>query len=224
VAETIGALAKRRDAPASSAGIAFAKPVDTPVTRTHRGQADQAAAVIAWPTGGGSAGIAESRKLELLAAIFRDRLFDQLRSQAGVSYTPNVANQWPVGLPAGGSIMAIGQVPPDKTDFFFKLAGEIAADLAANPVSQDEYRRAVVPTLQLISRYASGNMFWMQQTEGGTQDPVRLAAVDTLIEDFTRSSPEEIQALAAKYLVPGKAWKLAVVPEAKAEDRAAAGR
>ncbi|MGC6400623.1 M16 family metallopeptidase [Sphingomonas sp. FW199] len=222
VAETIGALAKRRDAPASTAGIAFAKPVEQPVTRTHRGQEDQAAAVIAWPTGGGSAGIAESRKLELLAAIFRDRLFDQLRSQAGVSYTPNVANQWPVGLPAGGSIMAIGQVPPDKTDFFFKLAGEIAADLAANPVSPDEYRRAVVPTLQLISRYASGNMFWMQQTEGGTRDPTRLAAVDTLIEDFTRSSPEEIQALAAKYLVPGKAWKLAVVPDAKPAGTAAA--
>lgn len=213
VAETVGALPRRRAARGSDQNIRFAAPTAQPVTLVHRGQPDQAAAVIAWPTGGGVAGIAESRKLELLAAIFRDRLLDQLRSQAGISYTPNVGNQWPVGLPAGGSMLAIGQVPPDKTAFFFELASGIAADLVAKPVEADEFRRAIVPTLQLISRYASGNMFWMQQTEGGTQDPARLAAVDTLIDDFTRTTPQELQALAAKYLVPERAWQLQVVPQ-----------
>jgi hypothetical protein len=76
--------------------------------------------VIAWPTGGGSAGITESRKLDVLAAMFRDRLIDQLRSQAGVSYSPNVASQWPLGLASGGKLIALGMVPPDKTDFFFE--------------------------------------------------------------------------------------------------------
>ncbi len=67
--------------------------------RTPLAETDQGAAVIAWLTGGGSAGITESRKLEVLAAIFRDRLIDQLRSQAGISYSPSVASQWPVGMP-----------------------------------------------------------------------------------------------------------------------------
>jgi zinc protease len=185
--------------------------------RTHTGQPNQAAAVIAWPTGGGSAGLTESRKLELLAAVFRDRLLDKLRSEAGVSYTPNVANDWPVGLPSGGKILAIGAVPPDKTDFFFELARGIAADLVANPIPEDELRRAQAPVLQFISRVSSGNMFWMQQTAGGTFDPKRIDAINTIASDIGTTTAADIQALAAKYLRPEKDWSLVVLPEKKAE-------
>ncbi|RYD46790.1 MAG: insulinase family protein, partial [Sphingomonadales bacterium] len=166
----------------------------------------------AWPTGGGSAGITESRKLEVLAAIFRDRLMDQLRSQAGISYSPSVASQWPVGMPEGGKVIALGMVPPDKTDFFFKLARDIAADLVAKPVEADELDRALTPLKQQILRQSSGNMFWMRQAEGGTVDPARIAAIDTLARDYASATPAEVQALAAKYLRPDKDWTLKIVP------------
>ncbi|MGN5374721.1 M16 family metallopeptidase [Sphingomonas hankookensis] len=104
VAATIGAMTPRLPATTPLPPVRFPAHVATPVTRTHGGQPNQAAAAIAWPTGAGSAGLTESRKLEVLAAVFRDRLLDRLRSQAGVSYSPNVDNGWPVGLPgAGGS-------------------------------------------------------------------------------------------------------------------------
>jgi zinc protease len=77
------AQAAHRPAHRAAAAVKFPAHVDKPVVRTHTGTPNQAAAVIAWPTGGGSAGITESRKLEILAAVFRDRLIDQLRSQAG---------------------------------------------------------------------------------------------------------------------------------------------
>jgi zinc protease len=80
---------------------------------------NQAAAVIAWPTGGGSAGITESRKLDVLAAIFRDRLIDQLRSQAGSAIRPTSPASGRSASKAGGKLIALGMVPPDKTDFFF---------------------------------------------------------------------------------------------------------
>lgn len=217
VAETFGALKPRAAAPAGNTDVRFPAHVATPVVRTHTGQPNQAAAVIAWPTGGGSAGLTESRKLELLAAVFRDRLLDKLRSEAGVSYTPNVSTDWPVGLPNGGKILAIGAVPPEKTDFFFELARGIAADLVATPVTDDELRRAQAPILQFIARVSSGNMFWMQQTAGGTRDPKRIAAIDTLASDIGATTAAEIQALAAKYLRPEKDWSMVVVPEKKAE-------
>lgn len=215
VAATIGAMTKRPADTSPPPPVRFPEHVAQPVTRTHGGQPNQAAAAIAWPTGGGSAGLTESRKLEVLAAVFRDRLLDRLRSQAGVSYSPNVDNNWPVGLPGGGRIMAIGMVPPDRTGFFFDLARELAADLVKTPVPADELDRAKLPVIQLIARMSSGNMFWMNQTQGGTRDPARLAAIPGIINDIRGTTPEELQALAAKYLVPSKDWSMAVVPEKK---------
>ncbi|MEZ0243149.1 MAG: M16 family metallopeptidase [Sphingomonas sp.] len=217
VGATFGALKPRKDGAIVGAPARFPAHVTTPVVRTHTGQPDQAAAVIAWPTGGGTAngGITESRKLEILSAIFRDRLIDQLRSQAGISYSPMVISDWPLGMPGGGKIMAIGLLPPDKTDFFFDLARGIAADLVANPVSRDELDRALNPLKSLMMRRSSGNMFWMQLMEGGAYDPVRITAVDSLARDFSYATPSEIQALAVKYLVPAKDWSMVVVPEKK---------
>lgn len=217
VGETLGALKPRPASTAAAPPVNFPAHVDKPVVRTHTGKPEQAAAVIAWPTGGGSAGISESRKLDVLAAVFRDRLIDQLRSQAGVSYSPNVASQWPLGLESGGKLIALGMVPPDKTDFFFQLARGIAADLVAKPIDADELNRALTPIKQQLIRQSSGNMFWMRLVEGGSYDPVRIASVETLARDIGGTTVAEVQALAAKYLRPDKDWSMIVVPEAGAK-------
>ncbi|TGX54932.1 insulinase family protein [Sphingomonas gei] len=217
VGETLGALKPRPASTAPVPVVAFPAHADKPVVRTHSGKADQAAAVIAWPTGAGSAGITESRKLEVLAAIFRDRLIDQLRSQAGVSYSPNVASQWPLGMESGGKLIALGMVPPDKTEFFFKLARGIASDLIAKPVDADELNRALTPIKQMLIRQSSGNMFWMRLVEGGAYDPARVSSVATLARDVATTSPVELQGLAQKYLRPDRDWSMVVVPGADAK-------
>ncbi|MDK2767678.1 MAG: insulinase family protein [Sphingomonas sp.] len=224
VRNTFGAMKPRRASRIVSAAVRFPAHVASPVVLRHTGEPDQAAAVIAWQAGGGAANIAEGRKLEVLAAVMRDRILDRIRSAEGVSYSPTVISQWPVGQPGGGRVIALTLLPPDKTDLFLRVAREIAADLIAKPIELDELRRALVPTLEMVSRRSSGNPFWMQQTEGGTLDPRRLAAVDTLGPDYGRTGPTELQALAAKYLAPGKDWSMVVLPEAKAAAPAAGGR
>ncbi|UIJ45883.1 insulinase family protein [Sphingomonas cannabina] len=221
MARSFGALKPRKPAPAVAPAAKFPAHVANPVVRTHGGRDTQAAAVIAWPTGGGIEGVGEGRRLDVLAAVFRDRLLNQLRMKAGMSYTPNVDSQWPVGMPGGGRVMAMGMVPPDKTGFFFELARSIAADLAAKPVDADELKRALLPIAQQMMRFSTGNMFWLEQTEGGTLDPRRLKAVDTLASDLAGTTPQEIQALAAKYLRPDKDWTLVVLPEGSPQAAAA---
>src|SRR3546814_2794254 len=93
-AATVGALKPRTASKAPAAPISFPKHNMSPIVRTHTGADNQAAAVIAWPTGGGVAQIADSRRLDVLAAVFSDRLIDQLRSQAGISYSPQVVSTW----------------------------------------------------------------------------------------------------------------------------------
>jgi len=224
VRTSFGAMKPRRAARIVSAAVQFPAHVDSPVVLRHTGEPDQAAAVIAWQAGGGAVNITEGRKLEILAAVMRDRILDRIRSTEGVSYSPTVISQWPVGQPGGGRVIALTMLPPDKTDLFLTVAREIAADLIAKPIELDELRRALVPTVQLISRRSSGNPFWMQQTEGGTNDPRRLAAVNTLGPDYGRTGPEELQALAIKYLSPEKDWSMVVLPEAKAATPAARAR
>ena len=83
VAKTFGALPPRAAPATALSTVRFPAHDATPVVRTHLGDDNQAAAVIAWPTGGGIDGIAESRRLDVLAAVFSDRLFERLRQAAG---------------------------------------------------------------------------------------------------------------------------------------------
>lgn len=200
-------------APAAQ-NVTFPAANSAPLTITHRGPADQAAAVMAWPTGGGMAGVTEGRQLEILAAVFRDRLFEKFRAEQAASYSPDMAANWPKDFAKGGYLMAYTQVKPGDVDRFFAFADEVAADLSANPVSADELQRAVEPMKQAIERAASGNSFWLGQLKGATYDSARFTALGTLYSDYTGVTPTIVQALAKRYFVKDKAWKLVVAPQA----------
>lgn len=180
---------------------------------THRGDANQAAAVIAWPTAGGTERLRESRQLEILTELFNNRLMDALREQLGASYSPQAVSQWPADLPSGGLIMALAQLRPEDVPVFFAEAERIAQDLAHNPISDDEIARATQPLSQLYSRAATSNMFWLLQLEGASTDPRRVNLVRTLLGDYSNTRPEIMQLLARRYLASRPGWQLAVIPE-----------
>jgi zinc protease len=209
---TFGAL-EPREAPPSRGGFGAPAPSPSPVALTHRGDPEQAAAMISWPTGGGSTGIAESRRIEVLTQLFSNRLLDSIREKLGVSYSPFVYSTWPVDLKAGGAITALAQLRPADVPVFFATAEEIAADLVANPPQPDELARVIEPLRQQITRATSSSAFFMQELEGATYDPARFNAVRTLLSDYTRVTPAQMQALAARYLGPDRSWRLQVVPQ-----------
>ena len=199
--------------PAKSKSPVFPAAKLGPEILVHKGDKERAAALIAWPTGGGLANIRESRKLEVLVSIFNDRMFEILRSKEGASYSPQVVNNWPVEFASGGYISASSQLTPENVDRFYGIAELIAKDLREKPVSADELKRIVEPLRQLIARASSGNSFWMSQMEGASYNPQKFVALRTLLSDYTVITPEEVQALAQKYLVDSKKWKLVVLPE-----------
>ncbi len=191
-----------------------------PLKLTHRGSTDQSAAVMAWPTGGGIAGISEGRQLEILAAIFRDRLFEKFRAEQAASYSPDMSASWPQDFPSGGYLMAYTQVKPGDVDRFFAFADDVAADLVKNPVSADELQRAVEPMKQAIERAASGNTFWLNQLKGATYEPAKFTALGKLYSDYNGVTPAILQSLAKRYFVKEKAWKLVVGPQGGGERQA----
>ncbi|MCB2079006.1 MAG: insulinase family protein, partial [Novosphingobium sp.] len=212
---TFGALAPRPPLPddAAPATASFPSPTAMPVVLTHRGDSNQAAAVISWPTGGGSQGIHVSRELEILTQLFTNRLMDAMREKMGASYAPQVYSSWPLDLDNGGAITALAQIDPASVQTFFTTANEIAADLVANPPTEDELARVIEPLRQQVTRAATSSAFFMYQIEGASQDPSRIEAVRSILSDYTQTSPQRMQQLAGRFLQPGKSWRLAVLPE-----------
>ncbi|MEX0341124.1 MAG: M16 family metallopeptidase [Erythrobacter sp.] len=212
--ETFGALPTRSQPPAE----VLERPVEFPaagetVVRHHRGDANQAAAVVAWPSGGGVENLRESRRLEVLASLFNNRLMEAMREHAGASYSPVVRSEWPSDVNSGGRIAALAQLRPEDVPVFFAEAERIAKELASAPVGEDEYNRVVEPLRQYVSRASTGNLFWLYQLEGSTVDPRRIPQLRYLLADYTETPPAELQALAQKYLASREGWKLAVIPQ-----------
>ncbi|MEM1133230.1 MAG: insulinase family protein [Pseudomonadota bacterium] len=214
LAQTLGAIKPRKgNAPGPESTIAGVyNSRGKPVITRHRGDPEQAAALIAWPTSGGLDNVRESRQLEILAAIFNNRLFEQLREKAGASYAPQVFSNTPAGYDNGGYVAAITQLAPSAIPIFEEITQSIARDLVENPVDADELNRAVEPLGQRIRRAATGNQFWMWQLEGATRDRRRITSVRTLLSDYTQTSQEEMQLLAQKYFSEGPALRWHVLP------------
>ncbi|MCL9981682.1 MAG: insulinase family protein [Erythrobacter sp.] len=212
---TFGALPPREAIAADVAARvpAFAAGADKPSIITHRGDPNQAAAVVAWPSGGGVASLRESRQIEILTQLFNNRLLEALRERAGASYSPQVFSKWPEDLSTGGRITALAQLEPEFVPVFFAEADRIAKDLAANPPTADELARVTEPLAQLIRRASTGNQFWLYNLEGASFDPQRVALLRTLLADYSQTSPQVMQFLADRYFAKGVPFKLAIIPE-----------
>lgn len=231
LAETLGALAPRKEiAPPSGQKVAFAQHNVTPMVTFHKGEQGQAAAMTAWPTGGGLASPRDTHGLDILAAIFNDRLFDRLRAEQGASYGPVVDSHWPTGFDGSGGYLLVGSLlAPKDVDRFYSIARDIAADLVANPVGADELARNAGPLREQVARASTGNVYWMFLLEGATRDPRVAAAALSIEQDISSVTPADIQRLAKTYLVPDRQWSLAILPkgmtlaDAAALDKAASG-
>lgn len=215
LSETFGALPPREELPQAqlARGLAFPDANADPLLLTHGGDPDQAAAVIAWPTGGGSAQITSGRKLELLSDIFSNRLIDQLRERAGAAYSPFVTSNWPQDVQSGGMLLALVQIEPALVPVFFQEADRIARDLAENGPNADELARVLEPRKQYITRAGTGHTFWLNQMEGGSFDVNRIAYLRSLYGDYANTTTEELRALAGQYLQGHGGYRVAVVPE-----------
>lgn len=212
--ESFGALAPRPPLePAGGRQVGFARPGKTPDIAYHRGEGGQAAAMTAWPTAGGLANPRDARALDVLAAIFNDRLFDRLRAEQGASYGPVVDSHWPTGFDSGGYLLVGSLLAPKDIDRFYTIARDIAADLVVRPVDADELARNAGPIREQVSRASTGNVYWMFLLEGATRDPRVAAAALSIESDIASVSAADIQRLARQYLSPDRQWSLAVLPK-----------
>ncbi len=216
-ARSIGALPARAPArvAAGARDVRPPQPGPSPRTFTHKGDPNQAYAVIGWTTFGGTERLRERRALSLAANILRVRLFERLREEEGASYSPAANASASDELPQWGIFYAASELRPESADTFFKIAREIIADLAAKPAAADEFARAQNPVVSGIDRRLKTNAYWLSELEGWSTEPQLMERTRSFLSDYQSLTAEEVRAAVAAHVADAGDWSMLVLPANK---------
>ena len=109
----------------------------------------KAMVTVAWPTGDFRDNY-RNRRLSVLSEIVSDRMRVRVREQMGASYTADAYNNPSRAYHGYGRFNTLVQADPKDTGKIVETLKDIAADLAAREIQDDELTRAVAPILASI--------------------------------------------------------------------------
>ena len=209
---TFAALPKRPTRESPLIGDERLPKPDTIMLR-HQGGGDQALAYISWPTTGYFPDMQGPRTLRMLQLIMDQRLFDELRTREGITYTPQTNEVASTLTTTFGYVSVSANVPPVKIPNVYAAIAKVAADLKATAVSPAELERVRLPWVDDRKHAMETNAYWLDGL-GGAQDDPRIAEyIRTTFPDLLRVTPADVQRAAQIYLSDEKALKITVVPE-----------
>jgi zinc protease len=215
VAATLGALPPRKGEPpdATARQVSFPAPSIAPVTLFHTGRPDQGLVVVAWPTTDFYQDDNGPAVIDVLREVLRQRLLARLRVEMGDAYSPSVTSLVSTNSPGFGVLAARVEVPPARMPDAFKAIDEIAVDLAARPLTPDEFAAAAKPYVETVNRQTQANPYWLGWLAGVQTDPRRLKAAAGAMARAQSVTREDVQRAAKTWLVAGKAWRGQIVPD-----------
>ena len=216
VSRTFGALPARPDAPEPPGlrAVRFPAPTPTPVQLFHKGPADQAMVVIAWPGTDALANTRQTQAANLLSLILGNRLLDELRTRQARTYSPAVAEQFSRTFPGYGLISVRITVRPEDAASVMAAIEQVAADLAARDISADEFNRARNPRLEFLTRAQYSDSTWMAHLSNLQTDPRLAGLMARALPETANLTRADIRSAAQAWLVKDRAWRAVILPEA----------
>jgi len=215
VARTLGSLPER----AEKKKTGFVRPV-TIVARPgfqrveFVGEVHQAAAVGIWPIED-KLSFEEEVNLSVLKKILEVRIRNEVREDLGLAYAPQSEYRKYPEYKEFALIQAMVDCSPDNAQAIAYMIEQIAATLAENGVSQDEFEGALEPYVGHVRQALVTNEFLLnavllraQEKPASVEKAVALkAGLDNVI------NREEVERLGAKYLAVGNTRTVAIVPK-----------
>lgn len=170
---------------------------------------------IAWPARD-FWNISETRRLNLLASIFEDRLRKTVREELGASYSPEVSNFGSRVYPNYGYIIAELTVQTGFEDKVVDTVLSIGNDLNRNGVSEEELNRIKKPLVTSVKDNIKKNQYWLYSVlMGSTRHPAQLRWPLTIVDDIKSITETELSLLAGNYLINKNAAVVKVTPNFK---------
>jgi zinc protease len=179
---------------------------------THKGRADQAIGLVAWPTNDLWANPQQALENDILGEVIDIRMIEELRQAQGATYSPSVSYSHSLTWTGWGYLSASVEVPPAKLKGFFSDVDKIAADLKTRPVSADELDRAKKPRLERLEKTRVTNQYWLQELSGAQADPRKLDFIRHIIPGTEKITITDVQHAAQLVLNEAKAFRLEVQP------------
>lgn len=214
---TFGTLAERDPAPPAetplSRSVSFPIP-PSEKTFTYESKIPQAAATAVWKTDGMRGNIPEARRLNVLSEIYGDRIREEIREKLGASYSPNAGAGGSDALEGMGYLIGQSIGKPDDIPLLLNTMATIATDLSENGATQDEFDRALAPTLSNLEKTLRDNSYWLSTVLSQSQsDPEKLELARNRDKDYRSITLDEINALAKKYYSPENLHKISILPK-----------
>lgn len=212
-AATFGALPRRVERPVPAAVTRFPAGNAEPLRLTHGGRADQGLAYIGWATTGFNVDQKQARVLTALADVFQLRLIQKIREEQGAAYSPAAGHSPSRVFADYGAFSGRIEARPEMLAGFLRDAEAIAADLRDRPIEADEMARAIRPRLESLQRQRNDNGWWLSELARVQTDPRAVAAITSQVADYQSVTPADLQRAARRFLLPGRAYKIVVVPQ-----------
>ena len=210
-----GDLAKRVG-PAPSDAVTIAFPAGKQLQVKVDSTVNKAMVVVAWPTAD-FWDIGRTRRLNMLASIFSDRLRKKVREELGATYSPVVFNSSSRIFPGYGLIQTQIIVDPASIEQVKDAVIRIGDDLQKRGCTEEELERAKAPILTSLKDVVRTNAYWLDTVLSlSARHPQQLEWPTTIFGDFEAITCKDIDILAEKYLV-GNQVAIAVIEPGQTE-------
>jgi len=218
VAATLGALPERAAQPEKfkEARKSVTFPDDTgEQVFTFDSSIPKSLAAVYWPTTD-YWDIQRTRRLNVLAGVFRDRLRKEIREKLGEGYSPYARNNSSETYEGYGYLFGLNFADPDKVETVAEMIRELGVNLGTGNVTDDELKRTVLPIQKYVEEYVRKNSYWLSRVLAGSSiHPQQLEWARTLPTDYATISRAEVNALAKEYLGAGPGLPIVIKPESK---------
>ncbi len=173
---------------------------------------EKALVVMAFPTDD-FWNIGQTRRLNILAKIFSERLRKILREEMGATYSPYAYNQSSQVYDGYGVLRGVVAIAPDRVDDVVGHMDRIAYDLAHSGVTQKDLDLVLGPILTYIRDMIKTNGYWLNSVLAGSgAHPEKLAWAGTIIDEYRSISVAEISQIASKFVKLENMAKIVIQP------------
>ena len=181
----------------------------------HTGDPSQAIVRLVWPTRD-DADPVESMQLEALERVVRLELTDGIREKLGKSYSPSASSGLSRTYPGYGEFAVTASVNVADLAATRAAIAQIVNDLRDKPVSSDELTRALAPLAEENANLLKTNGGWMNLVDRAQSQADLIARYAQFRARLKAVTATDVQILAQRYLVPGRAVELIVLPKGAA--------
>jgi len=214
VARTFGALKKRNshlgDYPGMTT-IKFPKATGKPVTLSHSGDANRALLQVYWPAPDGT-DIMINRRLGVLRSILSNRLTDVIREDESAAYSPSAGRNGSRYYEGYGYMSASLGLKPEKVADMIAVLDAIAKDFQTGNISEDEFLRAIKPTLENLDTSLESNSYWAQVIATAQTDTWGVDNFRSRTAAYKSMTLDDIKPLAAQIFKAENAYRVQILP------------